>query len=151
MRSRAVGTGEGFTNGFNPGEAALSGRSTTPSRCSWKTSTRSTSHSGRMPPRHRGRKSSSGSCWSGIHPHRGPGAAGCDHRHHGRLGRSSMWWLRLACFNHKFFEGGFSDLERDRAGDGTGGDILNGLGHETQNDISPRCGSWARSSSRSGA
>jgi hypothetical protein len=46
-----------------------------------------------------------------------------------------MWWLRLACFNHKFSEGGF---ERYLSGIGPVmgpvGDILNGLGHETQNE-----------------
>ena len=46
-----------------------------------------------------------------------------------------MWWLRLACFNHKFSEGG---LERYLSGIGPVlepvGDILNGLGHEIQDE-----------------
>ena len=84
-------------------------------------------------------------------PHRGPGAAGCDHRHHGRHVPDVV--LKLACFNHKFAEGGF---ERCLSGIGPVmgpvGDILNGLGHEIQDEGPlPECGSWARSSSRSGA
>ena len=46
-----------------------------------------------------------------------------------------MWWLKLTCFNHKFAEGGF---ERCLIGIGPVmgpvGDILNGLGHEIQDE-----------------
>jgi hypothetical protein len=46
-----------------------------------------------------------------------------------------MWWLKLACFNHQFAEGG---LERclSRIGPVMGpvGDILNGLGHDIQDE-----------------
>ena len=46
-----------------------------------------------------------------------------------------MWWLKLTCFNHKFAEGGF---ERCLSGIGPMmgpvGDILNGLGHEIQDE-----------------
>jgi hypothetical protein len=46
-----------------------------------------------------------------------------------------MWWLKPACFNHKFTEGGFERcLSRIGPVMGPVGDILNGLGHEIQDE-----------------
>jgi hypothetical protein len=46
-----------------------------------------------------------------------------------------MWWLKLACSNHKFAEGGFERcLSRIGPVMGPVGDILNGLGHEIQDE-----------------